>query len=386
MSNLLKKILEVLEQNGPLKAKKIALILDPTRTEVTHKDVSSVLHQELKLNLKGLHQDEQYAWEYKNPAITTISFDSTSNWLSASNIENSLRKYPNLLSLRNNVIFDFSNKSLFLDCILKILSLTNQLIKVGSRVTLKFDKDSDSISYLSRCGFFDKIHKDVIVLPYLPEVSLAKIYNTNSENLCEIISITKDNDDSYLLRLAELIEAKLSDEDKKILLSKLRTFIGELVGNVRDHGLSDIEGFIALQIYSSGKIIIAISDSGAGLINTLRHEALAYYQHNPDLIALKEQTLENDIELLSYVFNKGKVSRTGLERRGLGLSRTNEVLRKISNTRVSNISLTIRQQTNEFNFPLGIQGIETIGCSTKTDLMYIEGTHYVLTIKLDKHK
>lgn len=44
MSNLLKKILEVLEQNGPLKAKKIALILDPTRTEVTHKDVSSVLH------------------------------------------------------------------------------------------------------------------------------------------------------------------------------------------------------------------------------------------------------------------------------------------------------------------------------------------------------
>ncbi len=116
----------------------------------------------------------------------------------------------------------------------------------------------------------------------------------------------------------------------------------------------------------------------------MRNEALVHYQDNPDLIVLKEQTLENDIELLSYVFNKGKVSRTGSNRRGLGLSRTNEVLRKISGTGVSNISLTIRQQTSEFNFPFGIEGIETLGCRTKEDLMQLEGTHYVLTIKLDK--
>ncbi len=63
-----------------------------------------MLHQELKLNLKGLHQDEQYVWEYKNPAITTISFDSTSNWLSASNIENSLRKYPKLANPAAKII------------------------------------------------------------------------------------------------------------------------------------------------------------------------------------------------------------------------------------------------------------------------------------------
>ncbi|MFV5516977.1 ATP-binding protein [Acinetobacter gerneri] len=381
MSDLLKKILNVLEEKGPLKAKKIALILDPTRTKILRSDVNSELY---KANVDGLAKNENDEWSYKDFQVLEISFTSNSSWLSASHVENSLKKYPELLSLRSHITFDFSNKSLLLDCILKILSLTNQLIKAGSNVTLKFDKNSDSISYLNRCGFFDKIHKDVIVLPCRPEVSLAKIYNGNSENLCEIISITEEEDDSYLLRLAELIEAKLSEEDKKILLSKLRTFIGELVGNIRDHGLSGIDGFIALQIYNSGKIIIAISDSGAGLINTLRNEALVHYQDNPDLIVLKEQTLENDIELLSYVFNKGKVSRTGLNRRGLGLSRTNEILRKISGTGVSNISLTIRQQTSEFNFPFGIEGIETLGCRTKEGLMPLDGTHYVLTIKLDK--
>lgn len=381
MTDLLKKILEILEENGPLKAKKIALILDPTRTKILRSDVNSELY---KANVDGLVKNEDDEWSYKDFQVLEISFSSNSNWLSASHVENSLKKFPELLSLRSHIIFDFSNKSLLLDCILKILSLTNQLIRAGSKVTLKFNKDSDSISYLSRCGFFDKIHRDVDISPRRPKTSLAKIYNGNSENLCEIISITDEEDDSYLLRLAELIEARLSEEDKKILLTKLRTFIGELVGNIRDHGLSDLDGFIALQIYNPGKIIIAISDSGAGLINTLRNEALTHYQDNPDLSVLKEQTLENDIGLLSYVFNKGKVSRTGLDRRGLGLSRTNEVLRKISSTGVSYIFLTIRQQTSEFNFPFGIEGIETLGCRTKEGLMQIEGTHYVLTIKLDK--
>lgn len=381
MNDLLKNILQILKEKGPLKAKKIALLLDPTRTKIIRADVNSELY---KANIDGLIKDDNDEWSYNDFKVLEISFISNASWLSASHIENALKKHPGLLSIRRNVIFDFSNKPIFLDCILKILSITNQLINTGSKVTLKFDKDSESISYLSRCGFFDKIHEDVTVLPCRPDVSLAKIYNGNSENLCEIISITEEEDDSYLLRLAELIEAKLSEEDKKTLLSKLRTFIGELVGNIRDHGLSGIDGFIALQIYSSGKIIIAISDSGAGLINTLRNEALVHYQDNPDLIVLTEQTLENDIELLSYVFNKGKVSRTGLNRRGLGLSRTNEVLRKISSTGVSNISLTIRQQTSEFNFPFGVEGIETLGCRTKEDLMQLEGTHYVLTIKLDK--
>ncbi|MCK4085510.1 ATP-binding protein [Acinetobacter radioresistens] len=381
MTDLLKKILEILKENGPLKAKKIALILDPTRTKILRSDVNSELY---KANVDGLVKNENDEWSYKNFQVLEISFTCNSSWLSASHIEHALKKYPELLKLSSNVIFDFSNKSLFLDCILKILSITNQLVNAGSKVTLKFDKNSESISYLSRCGFFDKIHEDVEVLPSRPEISLAKLHNANSENLFEIISINANYDEYYLERLDELMAARLSDGDRNFLLNKLSTFIGEIVGNIRDHGLSNIDGYIALQIYNSTKIVIAISDSGAGLITTLRDEALIHYQAIPELRELKDPTLTNDIELLKYVFNKGRISRTGLDERGLGLSRTNNVLKKISNTKVTNINLTIRQQTNEIYFPFGIDGIETLGCKIKQNLMFIEGTHFVLTIQLDK--
>ena len=251
MTDLLKKILEVLKKNGPLKAKKIALLLDPTKTMILKSDVNSELY---KANLEDLIKDKNDEWSYNYLEVLEILFSSSSNWLKASNIEHTLKKHPDLLHSSRNVIFDFSNKSLFLDCILKILSITNQLVNAGSKVTLKFDKDSESIGYLSRCGFFDKIHANVKVLPSRPEISLAKLHNANSESLFEIISINEDYDESYLERLAELIEAKLSDEDKDFLLNKLNTCIGEIVGNIRDHGLSDIDGYIALQIYSSGKI------------------------------------------------------------------------------------------------------------------------------------
>ncbi|QNY17406.1 ATP-binding protein [Acinetobacter seifertii] len=383
MNDLLKKILQILKEKGPLKAKKIALLLDPTRTKIIRSDVNSELY---KANIDGLFKDENDVWSYNDFKVLEISFISNSSWLSASHIEHALKKHPELLNLSSNVIFDFSNKSLFLDCILKILSITNQLVNADSKVTLKFDEDSESIGYLSRCGFFDKIHEDVDVLPGRPEISLAKLHNANSETLFEIISINANYDESYLERLDELMEAKLSDGDKDFLLNKLSTFIGEIVGNIRDHGLSNIDGYIALQIYSSGKIVIAISDSGAGLITTLRDEALIYYQANPELRVLKDPTLTNDIELLKYVFNKGRISRTGLDERGLGLSRTNNVLKKISNTKVTNINLTIRQQTNEIHFPFGIDGIETLGCRIKQDLTFIKGTHFVLTIQLDKNQ
>lgn len=384
MTDLLKKILEILEKNGPLKAKKTALLLDSTRTTITHTDVNSELYKALTQNLDGLTKDKNNIWSYINPDIVKISFENSPNWVRAKVFEQILSNYPNLLNSKREVIFDFSNKSLLLDCILKILSLTNQLIRSGSRVTLKFDKDSDGFRYLSRCGFFDNIHKKVTIFPYRPEVSLAKIYNSNSDNLCEILAINRDDDGSYLLRLTELIKAKLSEKDKQLLLNKLRTFIGELVDNIREHGLSSIDGYIALQIYSSGKIIIAISDSGSGLLHTLRTEALLYHQDNSDLISFTEQSLESDIGLLAYVFNKGKISRTGSERRGLGLSRTNEILKKISTTDVSDISLIIRQQSYELDFPFGENGIEPNGCRTKSELTFIEGTHYVLTIQLDK--
>jgi len=181
MSNLLKNILDVLEKEGPLKARKIALLLDSTRTTITHTTINFELYK--ALDLEGLTKNEQNIWSYVTPNIKRISFDSSSSWLSASNIEQVLKKYPNLLNMKSEIEFHFPNKPIFLDCILKILSLTNQLALSGSKVTLMFEGNSKGFSYLDRCGFFDQIQPNVIILPYRPNESSAKKYNSNSENL-----------------------------------------------------------------------------------------------------------------------------------------------------------------------------------------------------------
>lgn len=379
MSELIEDIIEILIKKGPLKARKIALALDPTRTRITHTQVNSELYN--AKGLEGLSMDSANVWCYVSNNVKKISFDSFSSWLNSTAIERVLRNHPNLLNSVSEIEFDFSNKSLFLDCILKILSLTNQLILTGSKVTLKFDEKSNGFSYLQRCGFFDNIHEKVKILPFRPQVSLAKIYHVNSDNLFEIFAIKKECDESLLSRISKIIEDKMSEEDAEKLLNKILTLIGELVDNIHQHGSSKIDGYIALQVYNSKEIIISISDSGSGLINTLRKEALRHYPDIPELKKLSIQNTENDIQLIGYIFNKGQISRTGLDGRGLGLSKSNKVLQKISINNGKEISLIIRQNSNEFIFPFDINGISINECNVKSNLTYINGTHYVITIK-----
>ena len=47
--------------------------------------------------------------------------------------------------------------------------------------------------------------------------------------------------------------------------------------------------------------------------------------------------MENDIGLLGYVFNHGNISRTGETGRGLGLSKSNNTLKKLSHDQVTGI-------------------------------------------------
>lgn len=375
MNDLLQEILNLLKTKGPLKAKDIASFLNLTKTEV-----NSELYRAKDVN--GLAKDEKNTWSYKDANIVRISFNNnSSSWLSAWNIESVLKLYPDLLLNKSKIEFHFPNKPIFLDCILKILSFTNQLVRVGSQVTLKFDNECDSFRYLSRCGFFDNIHKDVTVLPYRPEVSLAEMYYANSDNLFEIFAIKNECDESLLSRITKLIEDRLSENDVKKLLNKILTLIGELVDNIHQHGLSEIDGYIALQVYNSRKIVISISDSGDGLINTLRNEALMHYENDPELRKFNKLDIYSDIQLIGYVFNKGRISRTGIEGRGLGLSKSNVALRKISIDNVKETTLSIRQNNHELKFLYDENGIVIDNCKIRKDLTHIDGTHYVVTIK-----
>jgi hypothetical protein len=379
MSDLLNDILEVLKANGPLKAKRIALALDPTRTHITRSEVNSTLYK--AKGLKGLSKNDEDKWSYEVESVTKIAFNCSGAWLKAFSMESFLKSYPNLLTSDNEIEFDFTDKLLFLDCILKILSFTNQLVQAGSSVTLKFNKNSDGFTYLQRCGFFDNLNSKVKVLPFRPKYSLSEIYHENSENLFEILPITKSRDDLLLNRINRIVKHKLPKNHSNKLLHTILTLISELVGNIFEHGLSEIPGYIVLQVYQSKKVVISISDSGHGLINTLRDEALNYYSDNDDLQKLKAQNTLNDLYLIGYVFNKGRVSRTGETRRGLGLSNSNRVITDILVNENVWVKLAIRQNNYEFTFPFNEDGIVLNSHNMQQNLTHIRGTHYVITIK-----
>lgn len=378
MSDLLKDILEVLRSSGPLKAKRIALALDPTRTHITRSEINSTLYK--AKGLKGLSKNNEDIWSYEVESVTKIAFNCSGSWLEASNMESFLKSYPNLLLSDNEIEFDFSNKSLFLDCILKILSLINQLVEVGVRVTIKFSKNSGGFTYLQRCGFFDNLDEKVQILPFRPEYSLAKHYQANSKNLFEIFPIGKKLDRQLISDISDIIEAKLTKEQSEGLLIKIMTFISELVENISQHGFSNIDGYIALQVYEQKKIVISISDSGAGLINTLRKEALPRYS-NLELNKLNEESIDNDVQLIGYVFNNGEISRKNDPGRGLGLYRSNGALKKISLNEDIHVSLAVRQKNYEFIFPFKTNGLAIERCNVRKNLSFIRGTHYVITIK-----
>lgn len=392
MSNLLKNILDVLEKEGPLKARKIALLLDSTRTTITHTTINSELYK--ALDLEGLTKNKQNIWSYVPPNIIRISFDSSSSWLSASNIEQVLKKYPNLLNMKSEIEFHFPNKPIFLDCILKILSLTNQLALSGSKVTLMFEGNSKGFSYLDRCGFFDQIQPNVIILPYRPNESSAKKYNSNSENLVEIFPIKDVYEGSELPRLKKCISGELSEDENKVILGKLSHLITELITNIRDHGKSELDGYVALQTYNLPKykkIVVSVSDSGPGLLATLRNEAskLEKYKNLFEKLGFNESSA--DIDLLTYILNKGGISRTGMDGRGMGLERGSSKLKLIANknnglesSNLKSITLSIRQRDQEIIFPYRDGLLISEEAKQKTGLTILQGTHYVLTIILDK--
>ncbi|GEM_PF-2928206 len=75
MNDLLKKILQILKKTGSLKAKKIGLLLDPTKTKIIRADVNSELY---KANIDGLVKDENDEWSYNDVNVLEISFISNS--------------------------------------------------------------------------------------------------------------------------------------------------------------------------------------------------------------------------------------------------------------------------------------------------------------------
>ncbi|WP_156457606.1 hypothetical protein [Altererythrobacter sp. Root672] len=200
------------------------------------------------------------------------------------------------------------------EVIVRLLSFCNQACLMTKRVRLQFaDDDQAAMGYLDRMGFFDHLSPSVEVSPSRPAVSGARLHRGGNSGLVEIarFSGTEPAEDSLVVRLAETARNSCSGRpDVAALHNAVFTILCELIGNVVEHSGSPLDAFAVLQTYPRGnKVRIAVSDSGFGVLETLRP---ALRKKGDPMAVL------GDVDLLVEMFRKG-VSRYDDDNRGTGL-------------------------------------------------------------------
>ena len=235
-------------------------------------------------------------------------------WINLSKFETALRRSCGPHDPDNyEVTFEFPEGcKIMVDPAIRLLSLVNQLASATKRVRLDFEEgDAGTMGYLDRMGFFDHLAPEVTVLPERPVFSRAVLHRGSNAALVEIARINKDARDQDLpSRLAEaLMRSCQSRADVKELGDAAWLIFCELIDNVFAHSKTQLDGYAALQVYPGGnKLAVAVSDSGLGIMNTLRPSLSTEY---PKLAGL------SDTDLLVEVFRQG-LSRHGPDR-GCGL-------------------------------------------------------------------
>ena len=198
------------------------------------------------------------------------------------------------------------------DAGIRLLSLANQLNRTVGRVTLEFaEGQSGTMGYLNRLGFFDHLSANIEVTPPRPTVSKATTYRGTNQGLVEIARINPQcRDDMLPDRLSKAVAAAITKRsDVSAIQGAIWTVFAELIDNIYSHSATELDGYAAMQVYTNGNSLqVAVCDSGAGIMHTLRPSIQA---QSPQLAIL------SDIDLLVEVFRQG-ISRHGPDR-GCGL-------------------------------------------------------------------
>ncbi|MDF1552465.1 MAG: hypothetical protein P1P84_05350 [Deferrisomatales bacterium] len=293
-------------------------------------------------------------------------------WVNASTLERTLQlgQGPHEVP-DSDVRFIFpAGCKVMIDAAVRLLSLLNQLDRSSRRVRLEFeDGASDVLGYLNRMGFFDHLARNVEVVPERPPVSAAKQYGGQNAGLVEIAAINPScRDDSLPSRLSDALgRACCQRSDVKELEGAAWTVFAELVDNVFSHSATSLDGYAALQVYSRGKsLMVAVSDSGLGIMETLRPAISAEF---PTLAG------HSDIELLVEVFRQG-LSRHGSDR-GCGLKGSAAKAIKYK------ADLDVRLPTNRVLLVPGAGGYRPSTAYCSGHLPLIWGTHLCFTFSLD---
>jgi hypothetical protein len=255
------------------------------------------------------------------------------------------------------------------DAAIRLLSLVNQLDRCCRRVRLSFEEgEAGTMGYLNRMGFFDNLSSSIEVLPSWPSISGKKRYRGSNAALVEIERINRGRrDDALLTRLTDALMRSCGErEDARELKGAAWTIFAELIDNVFSHSRTPLDGYAALQVYSGGgHVRVAVSDSGLGIMQTLRPALKIEF---PKLAEL------TDTELLVEVFRQG-ISRHGPDR-GCGLKGSAAKAIKFK------ANLDVRMPTNRVQLTpaRGVYEANTAYCHD--DLPLIWGTHLCFEIQL----
>jgi hypothetical protein len=256
-----------------------------------------------------------------------------------------------------------------IDAAIRILSLSNQLAFTTRRVRLIFDEgEPGAMGYLNRMGFFDHLAREIEVTPARPAQSGAAMYRGSNAGLVEIARINKDHRDHQLPgRLADAIgRCCASRADIQELEGAAWTIFAELIDNVFSHSQTPLDGLAALQMYPRGdRLIVAVSDSGLGIMDTLRPTLRT---SSPHLAAL------SDLDLLVELFRQG-VSRYGADR-GDGLKGSAAKAMKFQ----ADLDIRLPSQRVRLAPARGIYAPNTAYCSDGLPLLW--GTHIAFTFRL----
>lgn len=296
-------------------------------------------------------------------------------WVSASVFERTLRQCgdPHARNF-SEVNFNFPRGcKIMLDTAVRLLSLVNQLEYCTRRVVLSFEEGEEgTLGYLNRIGFFDHLSANVEVFPSRPEFSSAVFYEGANTGLVEVARINRhQKDESLPSRLTDaLIRPLSSREDTDELRGAAWTIFAELIDNVFSHSSTPLDGYAALQVYPrSNSLKVAVSDSGLGIMETLRPSLRTEFPALTDL---------SDIDLLVEIFRQG-LSRHGTDR-GCGLKGSAEKAMKYRanlDIRLPNIRVFLTPRRNAY-VPA------TAHCNEGLPLIW--GTHICFIFHLDNLK
>lgn len=373
-------IVKILDETPGLKGREIANRLSEDR-----KDVNSFLSK----NKDSFFQDGEFRWFNKTPSEMRIHLDGDT-WVDGLMLDQSIGKSGSPLeSDCDSVLFVVPEGcKIFLEAEARLLAISNQCVYYGKNVTIDFNECESTLSFFDRNGFFDLLDNRVIVRPYRKQTSMASIYQGNSDSVYEFAEVNTINpDDKIPQRLKEsfvrLVEDTLNQPGTGRKYSAPAFLVlSELFGNVEDHSESPLPGYIALQRYKGhgGRnavkphIQTIVSDSGKGIVGTLRPVLEHRY---PDIYnALDFNDPASGPLLVKTVFERGQISQSSDDGRGLGLKRSGEIASEY------NARISVRE--DHFELKMSFKDGLLDQYSYEIELPKIHGTHICFDFILAK--